>query len=235
MNNYIIWNGVGSGDLQGLMVCELPPISRPKMRTQITEIEGKDGDISDNIGYSAYDKTIKIALTKDFDINKIINYFTGSGEITFSNEPDKFYNAEILEQIDFERLIKFRTANVKFHTQPFKYLIDEDSVELEIDSETELLVVNQGLVNSRPIITIFGEGIIEIAINGYAQFQITIPENEDEITIDSMLQEAYLVTPNNLRNRSMVGEFPTLQPGQNIITWTGNLTRIKIHPKSRWF
>ena len=232
--NYIIWNSIDSRDLQGLMICELPPISRPKMRTQITEIEGKDGDISDNIGYSAYDKTIKIALTKDFDINKIINYFTGSEKIIFSNEPDKFYNAEILEQIDFDRLVRFRTANVKFHTQPFKYLVVEEPVELEITEETEFSVTNQGLGNSRPIITFFGEGIIEIAINGLAQFQIMIGENEEEITVDSMIQEAYMFTPNNLRNRSMVGEFPTLQPCENIITWSGNLTRIEVHPKSRW-
>ena len=32
----------------------------------------------------------------------------------------------------------------------------------------------------------------------------------------------------------MNGVFPILDPGNNIITWTGNLTKIKIQPKSRW-
>ena len=32
----------------------------------------------------------------------------------------------------------------------------------------------------------------------------------------------------------MGGEFPILQPGENVITWTGNLTKLKIQPESRW-
>lgn len=32
----------------------------------------------------------------------------------------------------------------------------------------------------------------------------------------------------------MGGKFSVLQPGENIITWTVNLTRLKIQPESRW-
>lgn len=232
MMNYIIWNSVDSRDLQGLMICELPPISKPKMRTQVTEIEGKDGDVSDNIGYAAYDKTIKIALTKNYDINEIAKYFTGLGKITFSNEPDKYYNAEITEQIDFERLLKFKTATVKFHTQPYKYLVGEEPVTLEIEEETELLVTNQGLELSKPIITLYGEDIVEIAINGYAQFHVNI--DDEYLTINSEIEECYKDSVLNLKNRKMIGVFPVLEPGENIITWTGTLTKIVVQQKSRW-
>ena len=39
-----------------------------------------------------------------------------------------------------------------------------------------------------------------------------------------------------LKNRQMNGEFENiiLQPGENIITWIGNLTRIDVDAKSRW-
>ena len=233
MTNYIIWNCIDSRDFQGLLISELPPITKPAMRTQTTEIDGKDGDFVDEIGYSSYDKTVRIALCSDYDIDSIMKYFTGSGKVTFSNEPDKFYYAQISEQIDFERLIKFRTAKVKFHTQPFKYLIDEEPLELEIDTEAELAVTNQGLEKSKPIITLFGEGIIEISINGLAQFQVDMP-SEGFLTVDSEIEECYQNTPQVLKNRNMIGVFPVLQPGENIITWTGNLTKIEIHPKSRW-
>lgn len=230
--NYIIWNDIDSRNIPGLLVCELPSISRPKMRTQITEIEGKDGDISDNIGYASYDKTLKIALTKNYDINAIAKYFSGSGKVTFSNEIDKCYHAEITEQIDFERLLKFKTAAVKFHTQPFKYLVDEELVSLNIDNETEIYVVNQGLEPSKPIVTLFGEGIVEISINGYAQFQVDIDDNF--LTVNSEIEECYMNSLTTLKNRNMTGVFPLLQPGKNTITWTGNLTKIEIYPRSRW-
>ena len=37
-----------------------------------------------------------------------------------------------------------------------------------------------------------------------------------------------------LKNRNMVGEFPNLKSGINKISWSGNLTKIEIQPKSRW-
>jgi phage-related protein len=60
--NYIIWNGSNSTTIEGLIIQELPPITRPAIRAQITEIEGKDGDISDDLGYQSYDKAVKIGL-----------------------------------------------------------------------------------------------------------------------------------------------------------------------------
>lgn len=236
--NYIIWNGIDSLSIPGLLISELPPITKPAMRTQITEIDGRDGDISDFIGYSAYDKTLKIGLYGNYDINEIINYFNGvfdgTGNIIFSNEPDKFYNAEITEQIDFERLVRFRTANVEFHTQPFKFLVEEASIEVDISGQTEITVENVGLLPSRPIITIYGTGIIEISVNGYAQFQVDLADGGAPITVDSAIQECYSGTPLILKNRSMVGIFPTFAPGTSTITWYGSLTRIEIQPKSRW-
>lgn len=125
------------------------------MRTQITEIEGKDGDIIDYTGYAAYDKIVKIGLYGNYNIDERSNFFSGKGRVTFSNEPDKYYEAKITEQIDFERLVKFRTANVKFHTQPFKYLVDEQPVKADKLSEIkEIKVINSGFETSKPILTL---------------------------------------------------------------------------------
>lgn len=129
MSNYCILNGIYSNELTGLLVSSLPPISKPLMRTQIETIDGRDGDIVTNLGYSAYDKQMEIGLYGNYDIDEIIAFFASEGTVTFSNEPDKYYHYTIVDQIDFERLVRYRKATVTFHVQPYKY----DATETEID------------------------------------------------------------------------------------------------------
>ena len=131
--NYVILNGVKSTTIKGLLIQSLPPISKPLMRTSIEEIDGRDGDIVTNLGYSAYDKEMSIGLFGDYDVDDVIEFFDSEGTVIFSNEPDKFYNYQIIEQIDFERLIKFKTATVTFHVQPFKYSAVDDAVTFSIN------------------------------------------------------------------------------------------------------
>ena len=126
---YVIINDVSSLDIEGLFIEELPPISKPTMRSLREEIDGKDGDIITKLGYSAYDKEMKIGLAQNYDINEVISFFNSKGKIQFSNELDKYYNFEILEQIDFESLQTFKSAVVTFHCQPFKYPINEEPIE----------------------------------------------------------------------------------------------------------
>lgn len=134
MQNYIILNGNNSINISGLLIQELPPISKPKIRTQVEEIDGRDGDIVTYLGYSAYDKELTIGLYGDFDIDEIIAYFNSKGTVIFSNEPDRYYNYEIVEQIDYERLVRFRTATVTMHVQPFKYSVSDNEKTFNINN-----------------------------------------------------------------------------------------------------
>ena len=136
MRNYVIINGVNSNTINGLAINELPPITKPPMRVLQEEIDGRDGDITTNLGYGAYDKVMTIGLFHTFDINQIIAFFNGSGTIVFSNEPDKKYNYKIIDQIDYEKLINFKTATVTLHCQPFKYPLEETPLIIEPTTET---------------------------------------------------------------------------------------------------
>lgn len=131
--NYIVLNGVKSNAVKGLMIQSLPPISKPAIRTEIETIDGKDGDIITKLGYSAYDRIVTIGLKGDYNIDDVIKFFNSDGVVTFSNEPDKYYKYSIIEQIDFERLIRFRTAAVTFHCQPFKYSTIENYCSFDND------------------------------------------------------------------------------------------------------
>lgn len=231
MNN-IIWKGKESTEIEGLMICELSPITKPKMRVQETVIDGVDGSIIEELGYESYDKTIKIGLTKNFDIDEIIDYFTGEGNLILSNESDKYYKARIVDQIDYERLLRFKTANIKFRVQPFKYSNEESTKTFNITNETSINVYNNGNLKSKPIIKITGSGTIELKQEDVSIFSYTFPEGDTYVVIDSDKQDAYVGT--TLKNRSMNGEFPILKLGKNVISWTGSITKIEVSNYSRW-
>ena len=41
----IIWKNIDSETIPGLIITNIPPITKPKMKTSITKIDGRDGDI----------------------------------------------------------------------------------------------------------------------------------------------------------------------------------------------
>ena len=135
--NYVILNGVKSTNIKGLLIQSLPPISKPLMRTSVEEIDGRDGDIVTKLGYSAYDKPMSIGLFGDYDVDEVIQFFDSEGTVTFSNEPDKFYNYQIIDQIDLEKLINFKTAIVTFHVQPFKFSAVDDNFSFSSNELSE--------------------------------------------------------------------------------------------------
>lgn len=355
MIDYIELNGEKSTSVKGLIIQSLPPISKPKMRTSIETIDGRDGDMVTRLGYAAYDKEVSIGLHGDFDIDDAIAFFDSEGEVVFGNEPDKYYRYSILEQIDFERLIRFRTAKVKMHVQPFKYdavdrtfdivnqflhiedyatskfgitvtssdgsirvsgratsyvdievpiesmslsgsytltasssgsaagcalrLIDgspsrpfgDSYMELKSDgaatmtatadsnaeydalwldiragtsvdftlgvtmasvSFNEISLTNRGNVVSRPTVTVYGSGNVELAINAVTVLSFSI--DDGYITIDADEMNAY--HGDTLMNRRVTGDYSDLRlnVGENVLSWNGDVTGIKVEDFSRW-
>lgn len=232
MRNYIILNGVNSNTLTGLLISTLPPITKPKIRTQTEEIDGRDGDIVTKLGYSAYDKEISIGLYGNFDIDEIIAYFNNEGTIIFSNEPDKYYKYQILDQIDYEKLINFKTATVKMHVQPFKYPVTEATITIS----GETTVANAGNIYSKPVINITGSGDIEVTLNGIQIFDIDLGETETDITIDTTNMEAYDPNTTELMNRQVTGDYSLfkLPAGDNTISISGSVASATISNYTRW-
>lgn len=233
MRNYIELNGVNSQTISGLLIQELPPITKPKMRATIEEIDGKSGDIITELGYASYEKPVSVGLYGDYDIDQVIEYFNSSGQVTFSNEDDKFYNYTILSQIDFNRLIRFRTATVKFYVQPFKYSLTDNSKTYTITNQTSISITNAGNIYSKPVLTITGSGNIGIYLNNVQIFAIALGDI-GQIVIDTNNMNAYLGT--TLLNRIVTGDYNNfkLNSGSNTISWSGTVTQIQIDNYSRW-
>lgn len=236
MRNYIILNGKNSNEINGLLIQELPPISKPQIRTQIEEIDGRDGDIVTKLGFAAYDKEFTVGLYKDFDINEIIAYFNSEGTVVFSNESDKYYNYQIIGQIDFERLVRYRTATVRMHCQPFKYSTEERTRSSTSLADKTFSITNGGNIYSKPAVTVYGTGTINLSLNGKQLFVIELGETDNYLTIDADKLEAYQDTTETLMNRLVDGDYNNLklEVGRNTFTWSGELTKIEVSNYSRW-
>ena len=232
MRNYVIQNGKDSRYINGLLIQELPPITKPLMRTSIEQIDGRDGDVITRLGYSAYNKKMKIGLFGDFDIDDIIQFFNSSGTVIFSNEPEKYYVYDILDAIDYERLLRFRTAEITYHVQPFKYSSIEKLKEFS-NPTSAITVRNNGNYVSKPVLHIKGTGTINLSLNGVQLFHIDL-NTANSITIDTGRLEAY--NDDTLMNRYVVGDYDkfALKVGANSVSWDGALTYIAFEKYSRW-
>lgn len=232
MRNYVIINGVNSTTINGLAINEMPPITKPSIRTNTEEIDGRDGDIVTRLGYSAYDKEMTIGLYGSYDLDEIMSYFNQSGTIIFSTETDKYYNFEILEQIDYEKLLKFKTATITMHCQPFKYEVNETPIALVSGDN---IVRNKGNIYSKPIMHIEGTGTITISLEGNQVFNIVMGDNT-EIEIDIEKLEAYDPNDGTLLNRIVTGDYDDfrLESGNNTIALGGTITSANIRMYSRW-
>jgi predicted phage tail component-like protein len=218
------------------LISSLPPISKPPIRTRIETVDGRDGDIVTTLGYEAYDKPIKIGLTYNYDIDEIIEYFNSSGEVIFSNEPDKYYRYAIYEQIDFERLIRFKTAEVVLHVQPFKFSTIEKPQTFTVSSSpASLNVYNAGNIYAKPIITLTATGDVALSLNGSEILNIAFGETAQTIIINCEELNAY-DEQNILLNRLVTGNYDNikLNKGSNEIGLTGNVSSLTINKYSRW-
>ena len=233
--NYCIFNGKKSTMVKGLMIQALPPITKPLMRTRIKEIDGRDGDIVTKLGYSAYDREMSVGLFGDFDIDEIIDYFNSDGEAIFSNELDKKYNYQILNQIDYERLGRFKQGKVVFRVQPFKYPSVDDSFTA---TTTKLFfLTNRGNVYAKPLIYIYGcSGTVTISINDAEQMITISNPTSSDLLIDTEKMNAYYLS-GGYANRVVTANYSNIKfnaYSKTKIFCGGSYTQIVFKNISRW-
>jgi len=133
---HVILNGVNSRTIQGLEITSLPPVSAPPKRTNQILIDGRDGDILEDLGYSAYDKAFTILLHNNYDPNEVIGFFSQSGTAIFSNEPDMVYTYEMVNGIDISKgnFNSVKVATITFHVQPYKLSATEEPATGEVST-----------------------------------------------------------------------------------------------------
>ena len=226
---WFTFKGIDSREM-GVIVTAMPETVRAERRIESITVAGRNGSLHTDEGvYESYDRTMECALIKRARLDEITAWLVGSGEMTFSTEPDKVYRVTIANKISIAQMMRvFQKFQVVMDTQPFKYSVNAAGDALELTAPTTIR--NSGTVYSEPIITVFGSGDITLTING-ADFPLY--GVQESITIDSEMMEVFKEDTNQNGKYGGV-DFPRFEVGKNEISWTGNVSKIKIQPRWRW-
>lgn len=219
----------------GILISKRPSIPSPKRRVNTINIPGRDSNlIFDEKTYDDITLTVECSVKdKENLANKIDGikawlFETGQGDLIFSFQDDRKYIAQVVNSIDFKQIYKyFSQFPIIFNCRPFKYAVENTMVNI---IQTGAKISNIGTIESEPIISVYGSGDIIFKIN---EQQISLKGISNKIIINSVIQDCYDDEGNNL-NGKMSGEFLKLKSGENIIEWSGNVTKTEIIPNWRW-
>ena len=229
MNDWFEWNGVRCTQYD-IHVLEQPPVTIPSERVAFTDVPGRSGSLTQLEGDDVYDDmvlTVSCVIADPSRIPEIAAWLRGSGTVTFANRQGGFYHARVVNQIPFERILRgnpHRSFAINFRCKPFWYLSDVEPITL---TTSGTFITNPGGVASEPVITVYGSGEITLMVG----MTITELEITDKITLDTPLMEAY--SGSTSMNSCMSGDFPSLLPGKNAVSWSGNVSRVEIQPNWR--
>ncbi len=230
MKDYFLWNGVDCRQY-GIHVTEQPPITIPSERATFTNVPGRSGSLTTLEGNDVYDDlrlTASCFIADPARIPAIAAWLKGSGQVTFANRQGGFYQARIVNQIPFEKILRgnpHRAFAVNFRCKPFWYQAGVEPISL---TTSGTFITNPGSVFSEPVITVYGSGEVTLMVG----MTITGLEITNSITLDTPLMEAY--SGSTSMNNRMSGDFPMLLPGQNAVSWTGNVSRVVVQPNWRY-
>ena len=126
MRDWFIWNGEPC-TLYGIHVSEQPPITIPEERVTFTDVPGRSGSLTILEGQDVYKDltlTANCFVSNENAVFTFEHWLRGGGTVEFANRPGGHFNARIVNQIPFERIVRGRpnrTFAVNFRCKPFWY------------------------------------------------------------------------------------------------------------------
>ena len=220
---------------KGVRLLSLPVRYHPAERGKLVEVPGRDGYLWAADG--AFDNVltrVQCQTTDDADMAAVDAWLRGAGELRFSDDPERFYRARVVKEFSrsaaMNRFVN-QAFTVTFDFKPFLYHSSVEDITLDGNPDT---VTNPGTYKSAPRIKITGTGTAVLTIGTQI---VEVDDLGGGVILDIELGECFNLDETQLKNivvTLMDEDFPTLQPGTNIISWTGTgVTGITITPRWR--
>lgn len=228
-----IFNGENSADF-GIVVAEAPKFDKAGRKSSSFDIPGRNGSILyQEDAWSDIARTYKVWLAVDraVELPEKVNAFTawlnsvkGYQRLEDSFEADvyrlAYYNGGTNVS---NELMQYGEATVSFTCRPERFYKSGEQTELLSNSRA---IYNPTRFASKPLIHIEGSGSISLTIGD----NTITAQVSDYINIDCERMNAYRLPAEN-RNDKIVGTFPTIAPGANLVAISGNVSKATYVPR----
>lgn len=226
---YFIFNGTDSRSV-GVWVSQYPDRIRAVERVNRITIPGRAGQLTLIEGAAVYEPInlqIRVQTLRKNDFIALQEWLHGAGELVIGHEPDKAYNARVVDEVVFTKYSNdIAEATIAFQCEPFKH---QYPLELPVTLTAAGTVINSGNVPAKPFIRLVTSSDVTLTVGDTV---FTIAGETGTIDIDCA---ACMVTKDNLSILSATsGDFPELAVGVNEISWTGTVTSATINVTARW-
>ena len=234
--NYIIYNGKHSYEDFGLLIDHIILPSINEVIEEI-EIEGRNGTLTERKGYYndrniTIQCSLKRKILEDFEdfnsrLEEVMNWLrVFNKDLILYINPNRVYKVKdiVLGEIETDNAI-FYNFEAIFTCEPFSYILDEEMVEITTNN---FIYYYKGTVPGEMKLKIYGTGNIQLTINDEV---VQINNVNDNVTLDSKLLLC-LNSDGTNKSKDMIGNFPLLEKGINSISWIGNVTKIKLTPRT---
>lgn len=234
MNNFFTYAGKRSIDF-GVLISGSGRYNTPERNVQKTEVPGKNGDLTYDLGnfknqvipYPAYIKNDMPDRIKEF-----ANYMaslTGYQRLEDTYYPNEYLMARCITNIDVTpEGYKNRSGGftISFDCKPQHFLKSGDE---PVTFTSNSRILNRTLQEAKPLLRIYGTGAGTVGIGSET---ITISSISTYVDIDCEIMDAFKGSTNCNGNVEFTDDI-VLKPGENGVAMTGNISRVDITP--RWW
>lgn len=176
MKAHFKFNGIKSSD-KNIVLKEYKPIFLPALNIEYEQVPGRHGSIEFNDN-TRQDIVIEadIAILGDSKTEVMANaravehWLSQKGQLSFWDEPQRFYIGRIVNQIPLERTAVWGNVTLLFRCEPFAYLIKSMADEIVLNDDIPICE-QITLDRATAVHTITGPAIIQVENNGAFDLQ----------------------------------------------------------------
>lgn len=249
---------------EGVFLQEVKKPIVPKFRNQEFSVPKRAGIYRYKDSYEAINISVKILLKSDTRekrkqlLRELLSpWLNIKDKLIFEDEPNLYYEAEIVEEIGYTEGNPFDSVDITFSASPFKYELWGDGRDLLIKNTYGMLIknadgilinaakwfietnvnkkiINKGNALANPTIEI--EGVaknVSITIKNRA---FTLSNLNGIVFVDTEKMIVYEIVNNQKKSRliDFLGEFPQIYPGDNDVFISGeNFKNLSIEIRFR--
>lgn len=243
--SYFIFNNKDSRQF-GILEA-LPLDIRAERVTHVIDMPTGVPIIYESDAYKAQTVTLNLGL-RDNSVQNIMNinkWLTGRGNLIFSDDLDKYYDAVCNIPIIGERMIRHMgKIPIQFTVMPYRYARGNQWKTLSISQNWRSVILRSTDPEDRehyddctetlqPTFKIYANGFLDFNLQGVGSVQVK--DVDEYCVVDVPNRRVYDKNKNSILNRT-IGDFTKMEikRGENVMYWSANTQKVEYLLHKRW-